>query len=359
MIRILLKILPYKFFRWFGWPKLLPMNLTVGLTYRCNSQCKTCNIWKREEKDKELTLGEWNKIFKKLGQLVVYLTLSGGEPFLRKDIVEICQSAYKYCRPLVMTIPTNSLLPEVIVTKTAKIAQSCPQSQIIINLSVDGIGAKNDQIRGIKGHYEKVMQAFYQLRKLPYKNLTIGFHTVISKFNVNDFPKIANSLLMLKPDSYVAEIAEQRVELGTHRSKIVPDLEKYQKAVDFLVQKLKNARFKGFARLTQAFRREYYQLTKKVLSQKRQVIPCFAGWASAQIASNGDVWGCCIKARAWGNLRLKVNYDFAKIWFSKKAENMRKDTRAGKCFCPLANTSYTNMLFDLKTLIKVGLNFLL
>lgn len=352
-----MKILPYKLFRRFGIPKLLPMNLTIGLTYRCNSRCRTCNIWQKKEKNKELTLEEWDKIFRSLGKSIIFLTLSGGEPFLRKDIVEICQIVYQHCQPLVITIPTNGLLAKAIVEKVAEIVRSCPQTQVIVNLSVDGIGSQNDQIRGIKGHYQKVMETYRRLKKLRYKNLTIGFHTVISKFNVADFPQIAETLLALKPDSYVAEIAEQRIELGTERSDISPQLDRYQQAVDFLIAKTKQKKFKGVSKATQAFRQEYYQLTKEILEQKRQVIPCYAGWASAQIAPNGDVWGCCIKADVHGNLR-RSNYQFSQIWFSSKAAKLRKPTFKGKCYCPMANASYTNMLLDFKTLIKVGLNYL-
>lgn len=357
MIRILLKILSYKFFRLFGWPRLLPMNLTASLTYRCNSRCKTCNLWQRKAGEPELTYQEWNKIFQNLGKAVNYLTLSGGEPFLRYDIVEICQSAYHYCQPAMITIPTNSLLSKQVVEKTKKIVQSCPKTQIIINLSVDEVEGRDGEIRGIPNHFQKFMDTYTGLKKLKFKNLTVGFHTVISKFNVANFPQVAQTLLGLNPDSYVSEIAEERKELGTIGAEISPSVKDYSLAIDFLSEKLKKQKISGFGKITKAFRLEYYSLVKKILSQKRQVIPCFAGWASAQIAPNGDVWGCCVKADVYGNLK-RTGYNFSKIWFSKNAEKLRQPTREGICYCPLANASYTNMLLDFKTLIKVGKNFL-
>lgn len=358
MIKILLKILPYNFFRRFGWPKVLPMNLTIGVTSFCNSRCLTCNIWRKKDRIGELTFEEWDKIFKNLGKSIVYLTISGGEPFLRKDIVQICQSAYRHCRPLMVTIPTNCLLPKVVIESVKRITQTCPQTQFILNLSVDGIGLEDDRIRGVPGHYQKMLEVFKALKKTKRKNLTLGLHTVISRFNVKHFPEIAESLLKLKPDSYVTEIAEQREELGTIQKKIAPSADDYQKVIDFLLVKLKNEKITGFGRITRAFRKQYYFLVKRFLLEKKQIIPCYAGWASAQIAANGDVWGCCIKADVFGNLK-KVGYDLKKIWFSSKAEKLRKFTKAGKCSCPLANAAYTNMLLNLKTLIKVGYNFFL
>jgi MoaA/NifB/PqqE/SkfB family radical SAM enzyme len=93
------------------------------------------------------------------------------------------------------------------------------------------------------------------------------------------------------------------------------------------------------------------------MKEKRQIIPCFSGFASAQVAPDGDVWPCCIKAEPMGNLR-EHDFDFKKIWLSEKANNLRKSIKNGECFCPLANASYTNMLHDPKTLVKASWNFI-
>ena len=93
---------------------------------------------------------------------------------------------------------------------------------------------------------------------------------------------------------------------------------------------------------------------QKIISKKQQVIPCYAGFASAQIAPDGDVWACCINANPLGNLR-NVDYDFNKVWFSSDAYQERRKIKAKECYCTLANAHYTNMLCDLKTLFKVGL----
>ena len=101
---------------------------------------------------------------------------------------------------------------------------------------------------------------------------------------------------------------------------------------------------------------ERVDLGKLVLREKRQVIPCFSGFASAQIAPGGDVCLCCINAEPIGNLR-DTEYDFKKIWFSEKAKESRSRIKRGECYCPLANASYTNMLHNFKSLCRVGWNF--
>jgi MoaA/NifB/PqqE/SkfB family radical SAM enzyme len=326
------------------------MNYTLSLLYNCNSRCSTCNIWKKKSDD--LTISEYKLIFKKLGRSPYWLTLSGGEPFLRKDIVEICMELYKYCKPKIINIPSNGLLTDTIVKNVQQIATICKKSQIIINLSIDGIGEKHDEIRNVPGNYKKVIDTFHKLKALKLGNLTVGIHTVISKFNVDDFSSIANELMQLQPDSYITEIAEQRVELDTMDSIITPDIISYCTSIDYLIHRIKNGKFKGMNKITQSFRIEYYNLVKKILSERTQVIPCYAGISSAQISPDGEVWSCCIKAESMGDLRQN-DYSFKKIWFSRKMKKERASIRNKECYCPLANASYTNMLMHFPTLTRV------
>jgi MoaA/NifB/PqqE/SkfB family radical SAM enzyme len=157
----------------------------------------------------------------------------------------------------------------------------------------------------------------------------------------------------LKPDSYITEIAEERVELDNFGIGVTPPLAEYSQVISVLAARLKQKKFNRIAKIAQSFRLSYYELVQETLKRKTQVIPCYAGFASAQIAPDGDVWSCCIKAESMGNLR-KTNYDFKKIWFSSRANEMRKSIKNKACYCPLANASYTNMLMYFPTLVKVG-----
>ena len=350
MIRLIPKIPAYQMFRHFGFPKMLPLNVTVSLTYRCNSRCKTCNVYEKEVS--EFSLEEFDKTFKSLGPAPYWITMSGGEPFLRKDIVDICKSAYEKCKPKIMNIPTNGILTEVIYERVKQIAMNSPETHLIINVSIDHLGKKHDEIRNVKNNFLRAIETLEKLKALKYSNLTIGVHTVISKYNVKDFPKIYEELSGFKPDSYVTEIAEERVELGTVGEQISPAWKDYATAVDFLSQRIKEQHYNGISRVTQAFRLEYYDLVKRTLNEKRQVIPCYAGFLSAQVAPDGEVWACCIKAKPMGSLR-EVDYDFKRVWSSPKADKVREAIRRKSCFCPLANASYTNMLASYRTLAAV------
>lgn len=349
--KILGKIPQYLLFRRSGFPKILPLNLTVSVSYRCNSRCKTCNIWKKQAR--EFTLEEFDKTFASIGKAPYWLTLSGGEPFLRKDIVDICSSAYHHFEPGIINIPTNGILYNTIPKRVEEIVKNCPESQIIINLSIDGIGENHDIIRGIPGNFEKSLKTFDALTALDYPNFSLGIHTVISRYNVHEIPTIYNYFKEKHPDSYITEIAEERVELDTIGAGISPSPDEYEKAINFLIDASAQEKYSGISGITQAFRMDYYNHVKMVLRKHQQVLPCYAGFASAHIAPDGDVWTCCIRADPIGNLR-DVDYDFKKLWDNDRVRSQRVSIKNRECYCPLANAHYTNMLCDFGTLFRVG-----
>jgi MoaA/NifB/PqqE/SkfB family radical SAM enzyme len=332
----------------------LPVNITVSVSYRCNSRCKTCNVWLLPNDD--LTVEEWTRVFESLGNAPYWFTFSGGEPTLRKDLPDMVEQAYRHCRPGIINIPTNGIQDKVIPGRIERVLQAAPQSEVIINLSLDGVGLKHNEIRGVRNNWTRAMSTYGRLQKLKkqYKNLTLGVHSVISTFNVDSFPELCEFVQReLEPDSFITEIAEERVELDTVGLGITPTAEQYTVAIDTLLEAMRERKLTGIAGVTQAFRKQYYEIVKRTLREHRQVIPCMAGVASAQIAPNGDVWTCCVRAQSMGNLR-EHNYDFGSVWKTGKARELRRSIKAGECYCPLANAAYTNMLTHEPTVMKVA-----
>jgi len=355
MIGVLAAVPLYKLMRSTGRPRLMPLNLTVGVTYRCNSRCLTCNVYERSG-GAEFSVEEFDRTFASLGHAPYWFTMSGGEPFLRDDLPDICESAWRRNRPGIINIPTNGLLSDRIPQMVEEIARRCSGAQLIVNLSLDEVGERHDRIRGIPGNFEKALATYSGLRKVSAANLTLGVHTVVSVHNVERIPEIYRYVEReLGPDSFITEVAEERVELGTIGASITPDAGSYARAIDFLIDRIRSGTFSGISKVTQAFRIRYYEMVKRFLETGRGSIPCYSGVASAQIAPDGDVWFCCIKAESMGNLR-NVDYDFGRVWFGEKARMARRDVRAGSCACPLANASYTNMLMHVPTLTSVAVD---
>jgi MoaA/NifB/PqqE/SkfB family radical SAM enzyme len=363
---IVLELVPklplyWSFYRW-GWPKLLPFSLVVSVSYRCNSRCRTCGVWRKSSD--ELSAEEWRQVFSKLGHAPFYLTFTGGEPFLRADLPEVVIAGAEQCQPGVITIPTNGLLPKRIEDHVDRICEGAAHSQVGINLSLDGVGSEHDRIRDVPGNWDQAMETWQILKTLQarHKNLMLSVHTVISKFNVDRLRDIVEGLAFLEPDSYITEVAEERVELDTVGWEITPSPESYAPVADYLsaqarsvpASKTSEGTHRAMARLTRAFRAQYYQLAKRVLLEQSQAIPCQAGWASGHIAPDGEVWTCCIRAEPVGNLR-ETGYDLRPIWFEQVGEmrRLRRSISGKECACPMANASYANMLLHPPTVARV------
>src|SRR5882762_6698790 len=233
----------------------LPMNITVSVSYRCNSRCKTCNVWLLPNDD--LVLDEWDRVFESLGKAPYWFTFSGGEPTLRKDLPDMVGSAYRHCQPCIINIPTNGIQDKIIPGRIEQVLLAAPKSEVIINLSLDGVGLKHNEVRGVRNIWARAMSTYAGLKELQkqYKNLTLGVYTVISNFNIDSFAELCDYVQReLKPDSYITEIAEERVELDTVGLGITPTAERYTVAIDTLLESMRDKRLTGVAEVTQAFR---------------------------------------------------------------------------------------------------------
>ncbi|MDP8937041.1 MAG: radical SAM protein [Actinomycetota bacterium] len=336
-----------------GWPRLLPINVTVSTNFRCNFKCATCNVYER--KVKELEADEWAKVFRSLGRAPAWMTFSGGEPFLRRDLPDIILSAVESCRPAVLTIPTNGWFTDRVVNGSERICREAPDTQLKINLSIDHNDPhRHDEIRGAKGSWDRLMVTLERLRALNLPNLTIGVHTVISRENDQDFPGVAQGLAKLGADSYIAECAEERVELQTMESGIGPKADRFRRAAAAVLAVDAEASG-GVARGVRALRGEYYSRVARLLDGDETAMPvCHAGFLSTHLTAEGEVWSCCVLARSFGNLR-DTDFDFRPVWFSGEAEKFRQWMRERRCACPLANATYTNLLAEPVAVGRVAL----
>ncbi len=327
-----------------GWPRLLPVNVTISTNFRCNFKCLTCNVYDR--KVKELEADEWAKVFQSMGTAPAWMTFSGGEPFLRRDLPDIIISAIGTCRPAVVNIPTNGWFTDRVLSGVQRICTASPDTQLVINLSIDHhVPERHDTIRGAPGSWPRLMRTLTGLRALDLPNLTVGVHTVVSDRNQHDFPGIAHGLAALGADSYIAEPAEERVELQTMGTGITPPGRAFATAAAAVLEN-EEAASGTVARMARSLRNEYYERVTRFLDGDADAMPvCHAGFLSVHIVADGDVWSCCVLSRSFGNLR-EAGFDFKQVWFSEAAEEFRTWMRERRCACPLANAAYTNMLAE-------------
>ena len=142
--------------------------LIFYVTNRCNFRCKFCFYYAEIEKGRkpnELSLDEIDQLTRKLGPLL-QLSLTGGEPFLRKDLDEITHMFVENCGARYITIPTNASLTDRMVRFLEEVLPRHPKSFLRLTFSIDGIGEDHDEARSMSGSYKKIRESYAAISPL-------------------------------------------------------------------------------------------------------------------------------------------------------------------------------------------------
>jgi MoaA/NifB/PqqE/SkfB family radical SAM enzyme len=155
-----------------GYP-FLPKALLLYLTYRCNARCVMCGIWKTHEfsdAETELSLPELDQILSDpLFSGIEYLNINGGEPTLRKDIVDVVQLILaKLPRLKHLSMNSNGLLTNKLTSTVAQILAMCRSKDIPFSLiiSFHGVGELSDEIFGVPGAYQRLEKTLAELQAI-------------------------------------------------------------------------------------------------------------------------------------------------------------------------------------------------
>jgi len=328
--------------------KTLPYSLAISVTNRCNLKCKTCGIWNVKNKG-ELSTEELRNVLKSIGRNIPWFTITGGEPFLRKDLFNIIKNICDYNSPVVINIATNGSVSSMHNT-LEKIMGSCNKNiNFVINFSIDEIGKKYNEIRGIN-IYKEVISNYKKVKKIKkkYPNLFLGVNIALSKFNVNRLTYIYDFISKnLNPDSIIVEPATIRKAFYNEGMKFQARKEDILVIIDYLIKKEKEKlnKLNGFAKIIRIFRYEYYSIVLKTLKYKKKLIDCYASTSFAEILTSGDIINCGLKKEILVNVR-DYNFNFKKAWYSKEAGISRIKIKNEKCFCTMANPIYSSMILN-------------
>ncbi|RLE42658.1 radical SAM protein [Candidatus Woesearchaeota archaeon] len=319
-----------------------PYKITFAITYRCNSRCKTCNIWKKRPSN-ELTLREIKELFKHTNPSWVNIT--GGEPFLREDLFDICKTIRKETSTFLVNLITNGLLPTHTL-KTVKRLISLRFPKLIIGISLDGPRQLHDKLRGTPGNWKSAIALYKQLRMLNSSRFQTYLGYTISKYNVGE---IGHTLQELKREIEGITINELHFNLF-HKSDIYYS-NTIKKAEASKAAMLKDIKYilshkKSFG-LVNIIDRRFIKLMPRYLSTKRTPLPCKALTSSCFVEPNGDVYPCTHFPVRLGNLR-DVNHNLQIIWNSKLAKSVHENIEAGNCpHCWTACEAYQTMFGNL------------
>lgn len=340
-----------------GWRVLsrngMPVQLIHYITARCNLRCEHC--FYKETLDApdpgERPLAEIDRISRQAGPVLWY-SLAGGEPFVRKDLAELVALIQKNARPKVFSFPTNGWYTENTFRTCLRILQGLDRGNLMLFFSLDGPEKIHDQIRGPRS-FAKVRETFQKLRSLQsiYPRLYLNIITTVTPQNHREAPDFIRELVRdFQPNSISINLF--RYHSLDHPP--VPDevIEGYRKTVAAYEELLRRGALRHFGFLGARFLRAkeilQKQLIYRVAKHDEFVTPCVAGTLSYVIMEDGRLKACEILEDAIGTTASNgtPGSNFRSLVQSPQARNLRSWIRDTRCRCTYECAQSTNTLFS-------------
>jgi len=322
-----------------------PVHLILFITDHCNAKCGTCFYWQNLNQGESLKPDHIQKISEAMGELV-WLDISGGEPFLRKDIDQICHRFLDHNQARFINIPTNAIQTSVIERSVNGILENKNPFRLNIAISIDGIGENHDRVRGVPGNYKKALATLEALRAIRERDerLSLSVVTTVMRSNIDD----VKQLLHLGVTDWDLDYHSLNILRGKPMDPALqsPTPEQYAE-ISKLQLKLCRSYFKGrwgalggwTATMGRFFLNRYYM---REVEGKPKDISCNAGDVSCVIDANGDVYFCEL-LKPVGNLKT-YNWDFDRLWHDFQATELRRKVQHG-CHCTHECFQTKNLIF--------------
>ena len=307
-----------------------PLFSTARITHRCNSRCLACTYWKENTADKELSPEEFAEIYKDpLFSSLEKITLSGGEPTLRDDLVDIADNILRSCRHIKrITLCTNGFDSERVIGAVRKLLQLRKEKRIpglTVSVSLDGIGQLHEKIRRVPQAFEKVDTTISRLQKFQRSDdFILSIVCVVQPLNMFSLKELAiygikNNL----PVSFVP-ICTSNVFVDDNARKKQMQFDSH--TLEELQRIFENTLGPYLSTPVKAFWQDYF----RVLHGLERRIPCYRAHYFVDVDIDGILRGCSFdNDLIYGYVKKDTPYN---IWFSDKAKQIRLHI-AGK-YCP-------------------------
>lgn len=342
-----------------------PLHLTLFVTGRCNLRCRHCFHWKEVAAGVEgPSLADLQRLADSAARMgpLVWLSLGGGEPFLRRDLADVALAFGRHgLRHL--AIPTNGLVEERQHEFIDRVLAENPELYLSISVSFDGPPPIHDAIRQIQGGHARAMASVRALKEHAQRveRLGVGILVCVTSENQNELADHVEELVReLAPDNVTINLAR-----GTalDPSLLQVDIARYEEVVERKRQLVASGALPYFdfplARLAVARDEIMYEHVASVArgGPNARHLPCTAGTLSAVIFENGEVHPCEILGRSIGNLN-EVGWDLAGLWSSAEAERLRQEIQATRCTCTWECAQADNVLFNARNWPRLAANVL-
>ncbi len=305
--------------------KYKPITAVWEITMGCNMRCKHCGSICEEALEGELNTAEAFALcddFKRLG--MKYITLSGGEPTVRKDWHLIVEKLNKVgVEPRMIT--NGWLLDSEIINKAEEAGLK------VLAISIDGLKTTHDYMRK-KDSFRRDIEALNLIKVSKIKSAVI---TTVNKRTLEELEELKNVFIENGVETWQLQLALPMGTFKQHKDLFLePD--DVDRVLDFAYECSKE----GKIRITLADCIGYYDIRSMEIrknSFKDSYIwsGCGAGKHSFGILHNGDIVGCTSMREGMyieGNIRTTNLYD---IWNDGSKflwnRNLTKKDLAGNC----------------------------
>lgn len=284
---------------------MLPLTAIVAVTYRCNARCKMCDIWKKQaSKSAELPADGYAALPDSLQDI----NITGGEPFLRDDLIDIIRTIKQSCPKARIVISTNGLLVDRIKASASGILKLEPD--VAIRVSIDSLGANHDGIRGVPHAFKKATESTQFLKQAGIKDLGIAMTLMgENEGQVLDVYRYAQELAV---DFSITLVSNSDIYFGSAKSDLRPI------SLDQL-QTIATTEYLGWSP-RHWFRGWFAESLKQYAATSKRQLSCDAGYGFFYLDPAANIYACHIKSALMGNLKEQ---GFKDIWDSTRAREAR------------------------------------
>jgi len=287
-----------------------PDDAILAVTHRCNAHCVMCNVWRSAAADALMP-----EHLRKLPEGLRTVNLTGGEPFLRKDLPAFVRELRARCRRATIAVSTNGYLPDRIEQVMDEILAIDPTVRLA--LSLDGIGAAHDRVRGDAGAFDKAVTLIDRMQARGYGGLRLSM--TLGATNLDQFDAVA---------SFAAERGLELGVVAAHaaRTQLCTDSQPAPRIPPSLREEFARwiGRWLRSWRARQWLRAHFACGTWRYLIGRPWRVPCRAAQAYFFLQADGTVYSDTVDGVAMGSL---LTDSWADIWTGPAAERARAAAR--------------------------------
>jgi len=274
------------------------------------------------------------------------LNLSGGEPFIHNKLGEICRFFIRNNNVKQIYIPTNAYFPDKIKSQVLEVLKEPALELLAIEISLDGMPAYHNKLRGNERSFENAMMTYQVLEKLQIQDARLRIHanTTVTSDNADEVKRLTKYLYDNCPKIDHHNIAIVR---GDRKNPLIqaPDLNTYRTVFTYTDKLWRPREEKRFGSVVDPM---LHWAKCRTIETQEQVVPCTAGKLSAVVYANGDV-GVCECLPPLGNIRIKK---FTDLWNSPDAKSVRRKIRNKQCYCTNEVFLWPSITFQPVQLLK-------